>query len=250
MKRKYIAGNWKMHKTVGEAIKLAEEIKKGLSDCPEKLMVAPPYTALPAVIQVLKGSNVLVGAQNMASVESGAHTGEVSVLMLKDLGVDTVILGHSERRNVYGESDSLINEKIKLAIAHRLEVIFCVGERIEERESGNAEKVVESQVVAGLDGVKESDLEGIVIAYEPVWAIGTGKTATPEDADSMHLFIRGVLEKEYSSKQGESIIIQYGGSVKPANAAALLNSPNIDGALVGGASLKSEDFISLATYKQ
>ena len=248
MRKKYIAGNWKMHKTIDEAKSLAAELKAGLSGCPYTLMVAPPFTAISAVAGVLKGSNILVGAQNMASVESGAHTGEISVVMLKDIGVDTVILGHSERRHTYGESDSLINEKVKLALSHKMDVVFCVGEKIEERESGAAEKVVESQILKGLKDISEDNFANITIAYEPVWAIGTGKTATPEDADAMHQFIRNVLGKTYSSAVAESVIIQYGGSVKPGNAADLLNKENIDGALVGGASLKSEDFIAIANF--
>ncbi len=248
MRRKYIAGNWKMYKTVNEARTLASELAAGLSDCTHKLMVAPPFTAIAAVAEILGGTGILVGAQNMASAENGAHTGEISVLMLKDLGVDTVILGHSERRNLYGESDSLINEKVKLALKHGLEVIFCVGEKFDERESGAAEAVVESQVRRGLEDLTARNLEGITIAYEPVWAIGTGKTATPEDADSMHLFIRKVLGNMYSKEKANSMIIQYGGSVKPANAADLLNMPNIDGALVGGASLDSINFIPIAAF--
>lgn len=248
MRSKYIAGNWKMHKTVEEAKALAAEVLKALADCPYKLMVAPPFTALGPVAQVLAGSNILLGAQNMAAAESGAHTGEVSVLMLKDLGVGTVILGHSERRHVYGETDSLINEKVKLAVAHGLEVVFCVGEKIEERESGAAEQVVESQLLKGLQDLSKEDLRQITIAYEPVWAIGTGKTASPEDADTMHAFIRKTLENRYSREKAQSMIIQYGGSVKPGNAADLLNMPNVDGALVGGAALDAEDFAAIATF--
>jgi triosephosphate isomerase (TIM) len=248
VRKKYIAGNWKMHKTIDEAKALASELAAGLSGCAHKLMVAPPFTALPAVAEVLAETGILVGAQNMASAEDGAHTGEISVLMLKDLGVDTVILGHSERRHVYGESDTLINEKVKLALKHGLEVIFCVGEKIDERESGAAEKVVESQVQRGLDGVSAGDLGSVTIAYEPVWAIGTGKTATPGDADAMHLFIRKVLRDMYSDQNADSMIIQYGGSVKPANAADLLTMPNIDGALVGGAALDAKNFIPIAVF--
>jgi len=248
MRRKYIAGNWKMHKTVGEAKTLAKEIQQGLADCSHKLMVAPPFTAIAGVAEALKNSNILIGAQNMASVESGAHTGEISVLMLKDLGVGTVILGHSERRHVYGEDDGLINTKVRLALSHDIEVVFCVGEMIEERESGAAEEVVEKQIRLGLKDVVEKELERITVAYEPVWAIGTGKTATPEDADAMHKFIRGVLANSYSADAGESMIIQYGGSVKPGNASDLLTMENIDGALVGGASLNAEDFISIANF--
>jgi triosephosphate isomerase len=248
LREKYIAGNWKMHKTVDEARKLAGELVKGLDGCKHKLMIAPPFTALGAVVEAVRESNILVGAQNMASVESGAHTGEISVLMLEDLGIDAVILGHSERRNVYGEPDSLINDKVKLALDHRLEIVLCVGEKIDEREAGDAEKVVEGQVGNGLEGIPEDRIANVTIAYEPVWAIGTGKNATPEDADSMHLFIRKLIEKMYSKKIADSMIIQYGGSVKPDNAAALLGKPNIDGALVGGASLDAENFIPIATF--
>ena len=237
-----------MHKTVDEARTLATELAAGLSDCTHKLMVSPPFTAIAAVVEVLAESDILVGAQNMASAENGAHTGEVSVLMLKDLGVDTVILGHSERRHVYGESDSLINEKVKLALDHGLDVVFCVGEKLDERESGSAEAVVKSQLRHGFESISAEYLERITIAYEPVWAIGTGKTATPEDADQMHQYIRNVLEEMYSETAADSMIIQYGGSVKPANAKDLLNMPNIDGALVGGASLDSINFIPIAAF--
>lgn len=237
-----------MHKTVDEAKALAAELSAGLSDCGHKLMVAPPFTAIAAVKETLAGSDILVGAQNMASVESGTHTGEISVLMLKDLGVDVVILGHSERRHVYGETDPLINSKVKLAIDNGLQVILCVGEKIDERESGSAEEVVKTQVVNGLDGVSSKDLTKITVAYEPVWAIGTGKTATPEDADGMHKFIRDVIGEMYSGQAAEELIIQYGGSVKPGNAKDLLNMANIDGALVGGAALDSENFIPIAAF--
>jgi len=190
MKRYFIAGNWKMHKTVSEAVSLASELRDKLSDCSEKLMIAPPFTALQAVSAVVKGTNILLGAQNMGPEESGAHTGEVSVLMLKDLGVGVVILGHSERRHTYGESDALINTKVRLALKHRLEVILCVGETLEEREQGKLETVIRRQLAEGLKGVEPSALADVTVAYEPVWAIGTGKTATPEDADAVHAFCR------------------------------------------------------------
>jgi triosephosphate isomerase len=237
-----------MHKTVGEARDLTGELVKGLADCPHKIMIAPPFTALAAVVEAAGDSDILVGAQNMAAVETGAHTGEISVLMLKDLGVDTVILGHSERRHVYGEPDSLINEKVRLALDHGLEVVFCVGEKIDEREAGNAEKIVGAQIRKGLGGVSEEALGAVTIAYEPVWAIGTGKNATPEDADAMHLFIRELLKTIYSANAADEMIVQYGGSVKPDNAAGLLGKPNIDGALVGGASLDAKNFIPIASF--
>jgi len=248
MKRYFIAGNWKMHKTIPEAIELASELKERLADCKEKLMIAPPFTALYSVAQVLKGSNILLGAQNMGPEESGAHTGEISVIMLKDIGVRVVILGHSERRHTYGESDALINAKVKLALKHDLEAILCVGETLEERERCVLENVIRRQLTEGLRGVDTSMLANVTIAYEPVWAIGTGKTATPEDADAVHAFCRQVIAELYSSDMAKNIVIQYGGSVKPENTATLMAKKNIDGALVGGASLKAESFVPIAKF--
>lgn len=249
MKQYYIAGNWKMHKTISEAVALAAELREKLADSKEKIMIAPPFTALSAVAEVLRGSNMLLGAQNMGPEESGAHTGEVSVLMLKDAGVRVVILGHSERRHTYGETDALINRKVRLALAHGLEVILCVGETLEEREAGKLESVLRTQLVEGLRGVEPSMLDRVVIAYEPVWAIGTGKTATPEDADAVHAFCRKVLEEMYGSEPARTMVIQYGGSVKPDNVAALMAKPNIDGALVGGASLRAETFVPIVNFR-
>lgn len=249
MRSYYIAGNWKMHKTIGESVALALELKKQLADCKEKLMVAPAFTALAAVAQTLKGSNILLGAQNMGPEEQGAHTGEISALMLKDIGVRAVILGHSERRHSYFETDGLINKKLLLALAHDLEVILCVGETLAEREAGRLEALVGTQLREGLKGVASGALDKITIAYEPVWAIGTGKTATPEDADAVHAFCRKVLASLYGEQKAKAIPIQYGGSVKPENAAALMAKPNIDGALVGGASLKAESFAAIARFR-
>ena len=237
-----------MHKTTGEAKAFAGELVKRLTGTKHKVMVAPPFTALQTVAEALKGSRILLGAQNMAVEEQGAHTGEVSVLMLTDLGVKVVILGHSERRLIYGEPDELINKKVKLAIAHGLEVILCVGETLEQREAGQAEAVVKSQLTAGLSGISESELSKITIAYEPVWAIGTGKTATPEDADAIHRVVRNELAALYSGKSADAMIIQYGGSVKPDNIRALMAMENIDGALVGGASLKADSFVPIVEY--
>ena len=248
MRQSFIAGNWKMHKTPAEAAALAKELSEGLKNCGHKIMVAPNFTALQAVSDVLKGSNILLGAQNMSNAESGAHTGETSVLMLKAMNVDVVILGHSERRHVYGETDDFINDKVKLALSHGLEVILCVGETLDEREAGKAEEVVKSQTEAGLNGVSESELKNVTIAYEPVWAIGTGKTATPDDADQIHKVTRDKVRELYSDSAAESMIIQYGGSVKPDNAAQLMSMENIDGALVGGASLKADLFLPIAEY--
>jgi len=249
MKRYFIAGNWKMHKTVSEAVSLASELRDKLSDCSEKLMIAPPFTALQAVSAVVKGTNILLGAQNMGPEESGAHTRDGSVVMLKDLGVGGVIVGHSERRHTYGESDALINTKVRLALKHRLEVILCVGETLEEREQGKLETVIRRQLAEGLKGVEPSALADVTVAYEPVWAIGTGKTATPEDADGVHAFCRKVMAELYGQEAARRILIQYGGSVKPENVAALMAKSNIDGALVGGASLKADSFVPIAKFR-
>lgn len=249
MRKYFIAGNWKMHKTTGEAVALASDLVKELKGGPHKYMIAPSFTALDAVSKVVKGSNVLLGAQNMSTDEQGAHTGEVSVLQLKDLGVQVVILGHSERRHTYKEDDAMINKKVKLALSHGLEVILCVGELLEEREAGKAEKVCEEQTRKGLAGVTPEELKKVTIAYEPVWAIGTGKTATPEDADAIHAFIRKIVSDMYGAASAEAMIIQYGGSMKAENAEALLAKTNIDGGLIGGAALKVDTFKPIALCK-
>lgn len=244
----YIAGNWKMHKTRAEAAELAKSLVTGLKDGKHKYMVAPSFTALETVGALIKGSGILLGAQDCAEEEQGAHTGEVSVLQLKDLGVQVIILGHSERRHLYKETDALINKKLRLALAHGFDVILCVGELLEEREAGKAEAVCDRQMVEGLAGVPAGGLGRITIAYEPVWAIGTGKTATPEDADAIHAYIRGVVGRLYGPAAAANVIIQYGGSVKADNAAGLMAKENIDGALVGGAALKSETFLPIAKF--
>ncbi len=246
MRQYFIAGNWKMNKTKGEAVELASAIVKELKGGKYKYMIAPPFTALDAVSQVVKGSNVLLGAQNMAAEESGAYTGEVSVLMLKDLGVKVVILGHSERRHIFGESDELINKKVRLALSHGLEVILCIGELLEEREAGKAESVCGHQTRSGLKDVSAEELKRVTIAYEPVWAIGTGKTATPEDADAIHAYTRTVIADMYGKDAADKIVIQYGGSMNAGNAKALLAKENIDGGLIGGASLKPDTFAAIA----
>lgn len=248
MRQSYIAGNWKMFKTIPETKQTIEALRRDLDKTGHKVMVAPPFTALSAAAESLKGSAILLGAQNMASEEQGAHTGEVSVLMLKDIGVKVVILGHSERRLVYKEDDALINKKVHLALSHKMEVILCVGETLEQREKGQVETVVRDQFVNGLKGIDASLMANVTIAYEPVWAIGTGKNATPEDADAVHDFIRRLAATTYSASVSENLIIQYGGSVKPDNVKALMNMPNIDGALVGGASLKPETFVPIVQF--
>jgi len=244
----YIAGNWKMHMTRAESAELAKALVAQLKDGKHRYLVAPSFTNLEAVGAIVKGTNIRLGAQNCAAEEQGAHTGEVSALQLKDLGVQTIILGHSERRHVYKEDDALINRKVKLALKHGFEVILCIGELLEEREAGKAEEVCEVQTVKGLEGVNAAGLANLVIAYEPVWAIGTGKTATPEDADAIQAFVRKVVERLYGADAAAKMAIQYGGSVKPDNAAQLMAKENIDGALVGGASLKTDSFVPIAKF--
>jgi triosephosphate isomerase len=247
----FIAGNWKMNKTIGEALDLVRELKKGISGVKEvEVAVAPPFTALYAVHKVLEGSSIRLAAQNLYWEEKGAFTGEVSPLMLKEVGCYYVILGHSERRQLFGETDETVNRRIKAAIIQGLKVIFCIGETLKEREDGKTFSVIERQVEGGLKGLGDQEMENMVIAYEPVWAIGTGKTATPEQAEEVHRFIRGKLAKLYSREVSEEIRIQYGGSVTPENIKGLMNQPNIDGALVGGASLKAESFSKIVRFKE
>ena len=252
MRRPYIAGNWKMNLTPSEgkayASALAEAVKKAGADC--RVMIAPSFVSLPGVVEAVKGSDITVSAQNMADHLSGAYTGEVSPEMLRDIGVNTVILGHSERRQYYGETDEIINGKVLLAISLKMEVILCVGETLEERESGKLEEVLKRQIEVGLKDVLPAEMDKITIAYEPVWAIGTGRTATPEDADAAHAFIRRTVAALYSDDIANNLIIQYGGSVKPCNVRALMAKENIDGALVGGASLKLDDFLPIITFNK
>ncbi len=238
-----------MYKTTGEAKELAGALVKQLRACPNKLMIAPPFTALQSVAEIVKGTNILLGAQNMSSHEEGAFTGDISVKMLKDVGVAVVILGHSERRSIFGETDELINQKVKLALVNGLEAILCVGETLQEREAGKAEAIVVAQVERGLKGVSSSDIGRLTIAYEPVWAIGTGKNATPQDADAIHAVIRKTIAQLYSDGVAEAMTIQYGGSVKPGNIKELMQMENIDGALVGGASLQPDTFVPIADFK-
>ena len=225
---------------------LAEAAAKAGADV--KIMIAPPFVTIPAVAEAVKGTGIIVAAQNMNDHTSGAYTGEVAPDMLKDLGVNTVILGHSERRTYYKESDEFINKKVLLAIQEGMDVVLCVGETLEEREAGKLEQVLSTQLEGDLKDVSAADMKHITVAYEPVWAIGTGKTATPEDADSAHAFIRGKIAEMYSSDIAENLIIQYGGSVNASNVKALMAKENIDGALVGGASLSVEKFLPIITF--
>lgn len=248
MRNVFIAGNWKMHKTIEEAVDLASKLTRQLAGERKKIMIAPPFTALSATYDVVKATNILLGAQNMSFEEKGAHTGEISLEMLKDAGVAVVILGHSERRHVYGENDDLINRKVRRAVENDMDCILCVGETLTEREKGITKQVVERQIKAGLQSIGTEKFEHITIAYEPVWAIGTGKTATAGDADDVHGFIRTLIGELYNSDVAEETVIQYGGSVKPGNAAELMGMANIDGLLVGGASLEAESFAKIVQY--
>ncbi len=249
MKRYLIAGNWKMNKTTGEAIELAQKLVESLKDVNDRdILICPPFTALYSVYQVIKGTNIKLGAQDVFYENIGAFTGEISPIMLKDVGCEYVIIGHSERRHIIGETDELINKKIKAAINNGLKTILCVGELLEEREAGKTLEVVKTQLEKGLNGVSKEEMKNIVIAYEPVWAIGTGKTAKPEDAQEVHAYIRELLSKLYSKEIADETIIQYGGSVKASNIDSLMAMPDIDGALVGGASLVAEEFTRIVKF--
>jgi triosephosphate isomerase len=246
MRKKVIAGNWKMNMDLHQSQKLVSGIINGLGkDNKAEVIVCPPFTSLSEVSNLLKGTQIRLGAQNMYFEESGAFTGEVSADMLKSAGCEYVILGHSERRVIFGESDELINKKIKTALEKGLKPIFCIGELLEQRESGETMRVVSAQIEKGLEGITTEQIKNIIIAYEPVWAIGTGKTATPEQAQEVHYFIRELAVKKFSTSTAENLIIQYGGSVKPENAGELLAQKDIDGALVGGACLKADSFLSI-----
>jgi len=243
MRKKVSAGNWKMNNDLNESVSLIGEIKNLLNENDEvKVIVCPPYTSLETVKTLIKDTNIGLGGQNMCAAESGAFTGAISASMLKSVGCTYVIIGHSERRTIFNESNELINSKLKKAINENLIPIFCIGESLEERESGITNKVIENQIRAGLKELPESSLSELIIAYEPVWAIGTGKTATKEQAQEVHAFIRNLVKEMYSESLANSIVIQYGGSVKPENAAELLAQPDIDGALIGGACLKADSF--------
>lgn len=242
MRRKIIAGNWKMNKTPSEAVVLAKEIADKSKDAECDVVVCPTAVCLPKVTEALGGSNVSVGAQNVHFKESGAFTGELAANMLTDIGVKYVIIGHSERRQYFAETDETVNLRTKAAIDGGLIPIVCVGESLEEREQGVTDDVVRRQTKIALLGVSESDAKNVVIAYEPVWAIGTGKTATAEQADEVCAVIRETIKGLYGENVSETIRIQYGGSMNAKNAKELLSKSNIDGGLIGGASLKAEDF--------
>lgn len=244
-KKKIIAGNWKMNKSIAEAESLASDIKRELGDCREvDIVLCPPFTSLKVVGEVIADTYLKLGAQDMHWENDGAYTGEISAAMLRDLYCHYVILGHSERRAYFHETDKTVNRKVKTAVAGNLAPIVCVGEVLKEREAGQMRDVVRKQLENSLAGLG-TDLAKLIVAYEPVWAIGTGKTATPEQAQEMHAFIREVLTEIADQDTAQSVRIQYGGSIKPENAAELLNQPDIDGGLVGGASLESRSFVEI-----
>jgi len=250
MRKPIIAGNWKMYKSTGEALELVRQLKGSLADVDSvEIVVSPPFTALATVAGELKGSNISVAAQNMYWEESGAYTGEVSPLMLTDVGCTHVIIGHSERRQIFNETDATVNKKVKAALKTVLTPIVCVGETLEERDLGATMKVVERQIRDGLDGLSPREMEKMVIAYEPVWAIGTGKTATPQQAEEVHHLIRSIIAQRADSV-AQDLRILYGGSVKPDNVDELMAQPNIDGALVGGASLQADPFVRIVRFKR
>lgn len=243
-----LAGNWKMHGSTGDAKALAGGLAKNVGGRTDRgVILGPPFTALATTLEAVRGTNIIVSAQNMHFEEKGAFTGEVSPTMLQDLGVTHVILGHSERREIFGETDELVNKKVASALAHDLTAILCVGETLDQRDAGDFLNVVSGQVKAGLAGVTATQTGKIILAYEPVWAIGTGRVATPEQAQEVHAGIRACLND--LGLPGDDIAILYGGSVKPDNVDGLMACPDIDGALVGGASLKVEDFTRIVEFQ-
>lgn len=249
-RRTLIAGNWKMHTTAAEAQKLAGDILGSCENIHDRdVLLAPPFTALAAASMTLENSPVILAGQNVCWEEQGAFTGEISPLMLKDQGATAAIVGHSERRQIFGESDEMINNRLVGGLRHGLMIVLCIGETLSDREGGQTFTVLEKQVREGLAGVSAEDMARVVIAYEPVWAIGTGKTATTEQAQEAHGFIRKLIEALYEKGVAEQLRILYGGSVKPANVDDLMSQPDIDGALVGGAALDGESFGRIINYQ-
>jgi triosephosphate isomerase len=242
----FIAGNWKMNKTAAETAELASALKASLAQFAGKceIAVCPTFTSLATAVEILKGSNVKVGAQNIHWADNGAYTGEISGAMLKEIGVEYVIIGHSERRQYFGETDETVNQRIKAALKYGLKPIVCIGETLAEREGGVTNTVLEKQIRGAFADISAADMDAITIAYEPVWAIGTGKTATPDVAQETHAFIRSVLTALYGDK-AQDIVVQYGGSMKAENSGALVSKQDIDGGLIGGAALKADSFTAL-----
>lgn len=246
MRRPIVVGNWKMNKTSAEAIQLVKELLVEVSDVQAvDMVVCPPFTAIESVAWILGDGPVKIGAQNMHWIEQGAYTGEISARMLLTLGCRYVILGHSERRIHFAEIDAIVNQKLKAALATSLIPIVCIGETLSERDQGRTEDIIRDQLRGALQGLSAAQLQGLMLAYEPVWAIGTGRTATPEQANDAHRFIRQLLADQYGRSVASGLRIQYGGSVSPQNSRALLSRPEIDGVLVGGASLEAASFANI-----
>lgn len=248
MRKPIIAGNWKMNNTVEEALKLVEELKPLVKGATTDVVVCPTFVCLDAVIKAVKGTNIKVGAQNLYFEEKGAFTGEISPIMLQKMGVDYVVIGHSERRQYFNETDESVNKKLKAAFAHDLLPILCVGESLEEREANITEEVVARQVKLDLAGLTAQQVEKLVVAYEPIWAIGTGKTATDDQANAVNAFIRKTIATLFGQEVADKTRVQYGGSVKPSTIKAQMAKSDIDGALVGGASLVATDFAAIVNY--
>ncbi|ADY30145.1 triose-phosphate isomerase [Cellulophaga lytica] len=245
MRAKIVAGNWKMNKTLTETNALLAELSGKLPDTDAEVMVAPTYVNLAAAVEDVKSSTIQVIAQNMHFADNGAYTGEISADMLLDIGINTVIIGHSERRAYFGETDEILAKKVIKALEKNLRVVFCFGEELEDRKSDNHFNIVASQLKNALFNLKPEAWSNIVLAYEPVWAIGTGETASPEQAQEMHAFIRKTIADEYTTEIAEAVSILYGGSVKPANAREIFSKADVDGGLIGGAALKADDFIAI-----
>ena len=249
MRTPVIAGNWKMNKTTAEARVLARAIKQGAGDASHcQVVMAPPFTALPAVAEEIRGSKIALAAQNVHWESKGAFTGEISISMLEDAGCAMVIVGHSERRQLFGETDQTVNRRVRALLKSSLQPIVCIGETLAEREAGDYKKVINQQLAGGLDGLTAQDLARIILAYEPVWAIGTGRTASPEIAQEVHGFIRDWLSQNFGSEAAQKVRVLYGGSVKPDNVSDLMKKPDIDGALVGGACLEADSFLRIIRF--
>ncbi|MBA0885249.1 MAG: hypothetical protein RLZZ540_970 [Bacteroidota bacterium] len=248
MRKKIVAGNWKMHKNAAQTSELLSELlAKVPANTTAQVIVAPTFVNLAAAVNQLKGTNISVAAQNVHQTESGAFTGEISADMLTGVGVNTVILGHSERRAIFNETDALIADKVNTALKHDMTVIFCFGEELKDRQSNNHFNIVENQLKDGLFQIDAKSWDKVVLAYEPVWAIGTGETASPEQAQEMHEFIRETVLKAFGKEIAENVSILYGGSVKPDNAKEIFSKPDVDGGLIGGAALKADDFVAIVT---
>lgn len=248
MRKPIIAGNWKMHKTVAEGLAFIDAIKPEVSGTDVEVLVCAPFTLLPSLVEAAKGTNIKIGAQNMHYEDHGAYTGEVSADMLLDIGITHVIIGHSERRQYFAETDETVNLKTRKALSKGLTPVVCCGESLEQREAGETKTVCKTQIVKAFENISPADASKVVVAYEPIWAIGTGKTSSSKDANDVIAYIREVLAALYSTEVSEEIRIQYGGSVKPANVEEIMNETDIDGALVGGASLEADSFVQLVNF--